>query len=158
METNIWRTITVGAAAVTIACGAFALGTAMSSNDSGGTAAPGPTTDGPSSGPGSVAPGSAATTAPAGGPGSSVAAGAAQAIDISGFAFAPETLSVPVGSTITWTNDDDTTHSVVSADSVLKSPNMEKGDTYQATLDQPGTVEYYCGIHEYMTATITVTP
>lgn len=155
MDNSTWRVVATGAAAVTIASGAFALGAAMTSDRSGGgpVAEPaGSTSVGPSTVPGSAGPGSAAESA------TTTAAGSAQAVAIVDFAFGPAELSVTAGSTITWTNDDDVAHSVVSADAVLASPEMDQGATYEMTLDEAGTVDYYCDIHQYMKGTITVTP
>ena len=78
---------------------------------------------------------------------------------IASFAFDPEALTVAIGSTVTWTNDDDVTHNVFStASDVLASPDIGEGDTYEVTLDAAGTIEYQCDIHEYMKGSITVTP
>jgi plastocyanin len=81
-----------------------------------------------------------------------------QAIKIVDFAFDPVELSVAAGSVVTWTNDDAAVHNVDSGDGVIASPDLEQDGAYEVTLDQPGTIEYQCNIHEYMKGSITVTP
>lgn len=79
-------------------------------------------------------------------------------VAIAEFAFGPPDLDAAVGSTVTWTNSDDVTHNVFTANGALASPDLERGDTYSVTFDEPGTIDYYCDIHQYMRGTITVTP
>jgi len=80
----------------------------------------------------------------------------ASAVDIRDFAFSPAELTVPVGTTITWTNSDSTRHSVRWGDS--ESPVLATGATYERTLDTPGTYAYACGLHPSMRGTVTVVP
>lgn len=70
-------------------------------------------------------------------------------IHMAGFAFKPGTLTVPVGSTITWVNDDDAYHTVTSDESSgpLQSPNVNKGETYVHTFTDEGTFAYHCIPH-----------
>lgn len=77
-------------------------------------------------------------------------------IDISGFAFGPADVTVPAGTTVTWTNLDGAPHKVVSDDGVWQSETLEDGDSFSFTLDTPGTYPYHCSIHPSMQATITV--
>jgi plastocyanin len=92
------------------------------------------------------------TTAPAGAPAGS------NAITISDFSFGPATTSVPVGTTVTWTNGDPFDHSVVSGDkTTFRSDPLGNGDTFEFTFDTPGDFAYICGIHPSMQGTITVT-
>ncbi len=75
------------------------------------------------------------------------------------FEFEPGDLAVPAGSTVTWTNEDSAPHAIQD-DSDLgaeEGPDLEQGDTFQLTYDEPGTYPYLCGIHNYMTGTVTVT-
>lgn len=77
---------------------------------------------------------------------------------ISDFAFEPGDLTVPAGSTVTWTNEDSAPHAIQD-DSELgedEGPEMAEGDTFELTYDEPGTYPYICGIHNYMTGSITV--
>lgn len=79
-------------------------------------------------------------------------------IRIDNFTFAPAAISVPAGTTVTWTNGDDIPHSVVAVDKSFRSKALDTGDSYSQTLSQPGTVDYFCGLHPHMTGRITVTP
>jgi plastocyanin len=54
---------------------------------------------------------------------------------------------VPVGSTITVTNEGQTTHNIVSVDRRFSSPDLSHGDRYQFTVDAPGVYAYYCSFH-----------
>jgi plastocyanin len=71
--------------------------------------------------------------------------------------FDPEDATADAGQEICWTNEDSIDHDV-SAESgaSFKSELFGKGQTFTATVDQPGTVEYVCTIHPGMTGTIAV--
>ena len=81
-------------------------------------------------------------------------------VAIKDFAFAPASTTVKKGTTVTWTNSDQDPHTVTSTGSggPLRSPTLQTGQSYQYTFDTPGTFEYLCTIHPFMTATVTVTP
>jgi plastocyanin len=83
-------------------------------------------------------------------------------VTIKNFAFQPKTLTVKSGTTVTWTNDDSTPHTVQFADkSIPTSPDLSDAGgqrTYSHTFTAPGTYPYICGIHTFMTGTIKVTP
>lgn len=72
-------------------------------------------------------------------------------IDISGFAFVPDTLAVSAGTTVTWTNADSVSHTISSRDGAFESGFLAKGDSFSYTFEQTGTFDYYCGIHPFMT-------
>lgn len=76
------------------------------------------------------------------------------AISIESFAFNPKVLTVPVGSTVVWTNNDSAKHNVVSTN--FSSPEFGKGETFEFKFDQKGTYDYSCGIHPSMTGKIIV--
>jgi plastocyanin len=77
-------------------------------------------------------------------------------VSIDNFRFSPATLTVPRGTTVTWTNQDDMVHTVTAADRALASPGLETGDTYAHTFTAPGTYTYFCALHPRMTATVIV--
>jgi plastocyanin len=83
------------------------------------------------------------------------AAGAGEVI-IEGFNFVPETIEVPTGTAVTWTNKDTAAHTVVD-EGLFESEELDQGETFSFTFDTPGEYSYICGIHPYMTATVTVT-
>ncbi len=96
----------------------------------------------------------AGPSAPATGPAGPVAA---NAVSIDNFAFAPATLTVPVGSTVTWTNRDEEPHTVVANDGSFHSPGMGSQATFSYTFPKAGTFDYVCSIHPFMHATVVVT-
>lgn len=79
------------------------------------------------------------------------------AISITNFAFAPLTLTIPAGSTVTWTNVDEEPHTVVASDGSFHSPGMGTGATYSYTFTNGGTYDYVCSIHPFMHGTVVVT-
>ena len=74
------------------------------------------------------------------------------AVKIDNFVFGPQTIKVPVGTTVTWTNSDDIPHTVVSIDGAFKSKPLDTDDKFTFTPAKPGTYKYYCSIHPKMTA------
>ena len=79
-------------------------------------------------------------------------------VEIINFGFQPGTLTVPVGTTVTWTNKDVDTHSVQSADKrFTSSPALEHGESYTFTFTTAGTYEYLCSLHSFMKGKIVVT-
>jgi plastocyanin len=75
---------------------------------------------------------------------------------VDNFSFAPATATVPVGTTVTWTNHDDIPHNVVSPDRKFKSPVLDSDETFSHTFDVAGTYKYYCSIHPRMTGQVVV--
>ncbi|QQG90599.1 cupredoxin family copper-binding protein [Mycobacteroides chelonae] len=97
--------------------------------------------------PGAMAPHGSTPTAPA---------PVGPAVDIENFAFNPATLTVPAGTTVTWTNKDEEPHNVVSEDGTFRSPGMDAKGTFSHQFTRPGTYQYVCGIHPFMKATVVV--
>jgi amicyanin len=79
-------------------------------------------------------------------------------VQIANFSFSPATLTVPAGTTVTWTNRDDIPHTVVStADPRLfKSKVLDTDDKFSFTFSKPGTYPYFCSIHPKMTGKVVV--
>lgn len=89
----------------------------------------------------------------------SVAATAQRAaVAIDDFAFHQPTITVKLGTTVTWTNQDDEPHTVVSAadPALWKSPALDTDDSFSFTFDRPGTYKYFCSIHPRMQGTVIV--
>jgi len=67
--------------------------------------------------------------------------------------FNPDTLTVSVGTTVTWVNQDGFIHTVTSGTSpsetsgLFDSGNLNGGDTFSFTFDEPGTYDYFCIPH-----------
>jgi plastocyanin len=72
------------------------------------------------------------------------------------FGFTPGTASVPVGTTVTWTNHDDVPHNVVSTEQKFKSPVLDTDERFAHQFDAPGAYKYFCSIHPKMTGRIVV--
>lgn len=80
----------------------------------------------------------------------------ANVIMIKNFMFSPMSLNVKAGSTVTWKNQDDEPHTVVSDTGLFRSSALDQGDTYQFKFEKAGVYSIFCGIHPHMKATITV--
>jgi plastocyanin len=78
------------------------------------------------------------------------------AIKIDNFVFGPQAITVPVGTTVTWTNSDDIPHTAVSTDDVFKSKVMDTDEKFSYTFTKAGTYSYYCSVHPKMTGQIVV--
>jgi plastocyanin len=72
------------------------------------------------------------------------------------FAFQPSNIEVGVGSTVSWTNDDATQHSVTSASGSFDSGLFGQGGEFSHTFDTVGTYEYFCMRHPSMRGSVTV--
>ena len=77
-------------------------------------------------------------------------------VKIDNFSFGPETLTVPVGTTVTWTNRDDIPHTIVSTDGVFKSKVRDTDEKFSYSFAKAGTYPYYCSVHPKMTGKIVV--
>lgn len=114
----------------------MALALALAACSSGSTAAPSAAASAP-----------AATSGPATG---------GTAVTIANFAFGPESLTIAVGDSVTWTNQDSAGHTVTADDGSFKSGTLATGDTFSQTFSAAGTYAYHCAIHPKMKATIVV--
>ena len=79
------------------------------------------------------------------------------AVAITDFKFSPATLTVPVGTTVTWTNQDEEPHTIAAKDGSFHSPGMDTHGTYSFTFTTPGSYDYICSIHPFMAGTVMVT-
>ena len=77
-------------------------------------------------------------------------------VRIDNFTFNPDRLVVRVGETVTWLNEDDIPHTVVSSSKTFKSKALDTDDTYSFTFTALGVYEYFCSLHPHMKATIVV--
>jgi plastocyanin len=78
------------------------------------------------------------------------------AVKIDNFVFGPQTITVPVGTTVTWTNSDDIPHTSVSTEGVFKSKVLDTDEKFSYTFTKAGTYPYYCTIHPKMTGKVVV--
>lgn len=85
-------------------------------------------------------------------PGAATSAGD---VSIASFAFAPKSVTVKAGQTVTFTNNDSVAHTTTST--MWDSKEIQSGGTYTLTAPaQPGTYDYHCTIHPFMTGTLVV--
>ena len=75
-----------------------------------------------------------------------------------GMVFNPDDLTINIGDTVTWTNDDNMDHTATSTSGPISfdSGNMASGATWSFTFTEAGTYDYKCSYHNSMTASITV--
>jgi len=88
------------------------------------------------------------------------AAVATNTVEIKDYAYSPKNITVKVGTTVTWTNQDSVKHDVMSDNNSAEAPSSEllaKGESYSFTFTKAGTYNVHCTPHPYMKATITVT-
>ena len=77
-------------------------------------------------------------------------------VKIDNFSFGPQTVTVPVGATVTWINRDDIPHTVVSTDGVFKSKVRDTDEKFAYTFAKAGTYPYFCSVHPKMTGKVVV--
>jgi plastocyanin len=79
-------------------------------------------------------------------------------VKIDNFSFGPAAVTVPVGTTVTWTNRDDIPHTVVSTDDpkAFKSKVLDTDEKFSFTFSKAGTYAYFCSIHPKMTGKVIV--
>jgi amicyanin len=140
---SLWRVVALGAASTVAlaACGASAAGTASPS-----TSTRSPTTAAASSA-------SPATTAAAAAPDPAATA----AVGIINFKFTPSAVTVKVGTTVVWTNNDTVAHTVNFDTGGINSNVLNQNDQFSYTFSTPGTYAYICAIHPFMHGSVTVT-
>ena len=79
------------------------------------------------------------------------------AVEIRDFAFNPPEMTVPVGGSITWTNNDTAPHTATGLDrEALQSGAIAPGASFTQTFDAAGTIEYFCEFHPNMKGSIVV--
>lgn len=84
-----------------------------------------------------------------------------QVVSIKNLAFDPQTLTIQVGDTVTWTNNetDGTDHTTTSDTANLwDSGLLQPGQSFSHTFPDPGTFTYHCTVHTFMTGSIVVHP
>jgi len=73
-----------------------------------------------------------------------------QQVNIKDFSFVPDTAEVPIGTTVTWVNEDNVPHTVTSVSRIFDSGGINPGKSYSYKFDQAGTFEYSCTNHPTM--------
>lgn len=77
-------------------------------------------------------------------------------VEIKEHKYSPATLTVQVGTSVTWVNHDDDVHTVTSSAQAFTSRGIDTDETFTYTFTKPGTYAYFCSLHPLMTATIVV--
>ncbi len=129
------------------ACGGTTTTTTASTPTTAPTTAPTATpTSAPTTAP-TAAPTNTPTTAP-------ISTG--NSVSIANFAFGPTSLTVKVGTKVSWTNNDTVTHTVTADKGAFNAGPLTPGSTFSFTFTKAGTYSYHCNIHPSMMATIVV--
>jgi plastocyanin len=77
-------------------------------------------------------------------------------VKIDNFTFAPQHVTVKVGTTVTWINEDDIPHAIAATGKAFRSKVLDTDDKYSFTFTTAGVFEYFCSLHPHMTGTIVV--
>ncbi len=87
-----------------------------------------------------------------------IAAGSAT-IDISNFAYSPASVTVKVGTTVTFTNEESVKHTATSnTEGLFATGTLDKGQSVRLKMNKVGTFSYHCSFHAFMHGTIKVVP
>jgi plastocyanin len=88
--------------------------------------------------------------------GASVAAAQQPEVHAKDNAYQPDALTVPVGTTVRFVNDDADIHTFTARNGSFDSNLLFQGQTWQYVFSNPGSYEYFCLPHPWMMGTITV--
>lgn len=78
-------------------------------------------------------------------------------VSITNYKFDVPVLRISPGTTVTWNNVDEAPHTVTSTDKrFVSSPALDSNDHYTYTFTKPGTYQYYCTLHPFMTGEVIV--
>lgn len=98
-----------------------------------------------------------ATTTAAAAPTTSSSSSAPVEVKMANIQFSPASVTVKVGQTVKWVNNDSVDHNVTaSSGATFTSNNFGQGGTYTFKATKAGTIKYSCTIHPGMNGTITV--
>jgi plastocyanin len=135
-----------GSGSVLVGCG--------SSNSSAGTSPTGQSSTTISAPAGETTTGVTGVTGVTAGPGAPTGT---DKIAITNYTFVPPSVTVAAGTTVTWTNNDGFAHEITENDAGFAGPDIKPGASFSHKYDKAGTYAYHCGIHNYMTGSVTVT-
>lgn len=77
-------------------------------------------------------------------------------IEIKNFAFTPQEVIVPTGTTVVWINRDEEVHTVINTDRRFSSKALDTGDRFSVHFDTEGDYPYGCSLHPQMTGVVRV--
>jgi plastocyanin len=95
-------------------------------------------------------------SAPAATPAVAAGSVAGPRLEIKQFRFSQSALTIPLGATVTWVNQDDDAHTVTADDGGFTSAGLDRGERFAHEFTAPGTYAYHCALHPKMTAKIIV--
>jgi plastocyanin len=98
----------------------------------------------------------ALTTAAISTPAAAAQAPAGPTVKIDNFVFGPAAITVAVGTTVTWINQDDIPHTVVADDKSFKSKVLDTDERFSFTFTKPGEFGYFCSLHPHMVGKVIV--
>ena len=85
-----------------------------------------------------------------------VAAQEENVVTIDNFTFTAPELTVAVGTTVKWVNQDDMPHSVIDKGKTFRSKTLDTKDSFSYTFAGAGTFDIFCGLHPQMKEKIIV--
>ena len=77
-------------------------------------------------------------------------------VSIVNFAFTPAEITIAPGESVTWSNDDGAPHGLEYHDGVPGTDLLLPGASFSRQFDRPGTYDYNCSVHPYMTGRVIV--
>jgi LPXTG-motif cell wall-anchored protein len=83
-------------------------------------------------------------------------AAASGGVTIADFSFAPATITIDQGDTVTWTNNGPTPHSATANGGSFDTGILKAGQSASHTFSQAGTYSYFCQPHPFMKAAVVV--
>ena len=78
------------------------------------------------------------------------------AVSIANFVFSPAVVTVAAGERVLWSNDDGAPHGISFRDGSAGAQSLLPGQSFEKRFDQPGSYEYSCSFHSYMTGRVEV--
>jgi plastocyanin len=64
---------------------------------------------------------------------------------VKSYSFDPKVIEIESGDTVTWTNEDNFTHTVQVEGQ--EDHKVEQGESVEIAFDEPGTYDYVCTLH-----------
>ena len=77
-------------------------------------------------------------------------------VHIKNYAYAPSSVTVKLGQSVVWINDDAVAHTATAVNATFDSGNIDTNATFTHTFTKAGTYAYYCAYHTYMKGTVVV--
>jgi plastocyanin len=81
---------------------------------------------------------------------------ASATVTMGDFFFAPGSVTVAVGDTVTWSNTGQAPHNATANDGSFKTPDLNNGESASHQFTAAGTFGYICTIHPNMKGTVRV--